>query len=158
VFLRGEELDPDINPVEYYPPLFGVEGQRYGEGYNWDAGCGEREGKERAKYKCLSDPESARSEWKDETHTVPQYGNNYSAMSQHHPATPHHDATTPGRHPATQHDSSSLTPQTTPRTAAHRRLVKDQLKKLSVQGGRAGQATQPYAEAAHRQHTGQAHM
>jgi hypothetical protein len=70
VFLRGEELDPDINPVEYYPPLFGVEGQRYGEGYNWDAGCGEREGKERAKYKCLSDPESARSEWKDETPTI----------------------------------------------------------------------------------------
>jgi hypothetical protein len=40
VFLRGEELDPDIMPVEYYPPIFGGVGVSVGVERMVVGGCG----------------------------------------------------------------------------------------------------------------------
>jgi hypothetical protein len=147
VFLGCEEVDPNVVPVQYYAPLSGVEvgkgqeqeeeeeGGEYGEepyckdGDGFDA---EEEGKRNSEHKDISDPESLCSEWRNEMrnlYTSQRYDYEYSPTLQHCRTTRHHE-TTPEHCTAAQHDA---TLQMTPRSAAHRDLVRDQLKKLPVQ-------------------------
>lgn len=104
-FLHGEEFDPDVVPVEYYSPLFDPVK---------DEEKREREKREiqEALYaeddKALSDPESETEYWRGE-------GDVYA---------------TPKRRGHKAADEDTTPQQMTPRTAAHKKLVRDQLKKV----------------------------
>jgi hypothetical protein len=156
VFLRGEELDPDVNPVEYYPPppVFGDdhdvpsdEGEEYEDQTTYSEGGHELEGGDReATYKALSDPDSLRSEWRANPPAQKHYAyppapasaqystrsqNQVSAQKPNFSPIPRHE--TPDAYPATPRNTFSPSPQMTPGTAAHRNLVRDQLRNLAVQ-------------------------
>jgi hypothetical protein len=154
VFPPGEELDPHVNSVQYYAPLFGGEMTRQrkenGMGHDEHEEYNERgyedetaPGPERG-YKALSDPDSLRSEWRAYPPAAEHFA--YSpAPTSAHPSTPfqHHAAAqypdySPTTHlepPVTPHNNHVLSPQMTPRTAAHRDLVTAQLRQLpQVQG------------------------
>jgi hypothetical protein len=155
VFLRGEELDPDVNPVEYYAPGFGGEmaqqGQeRDGMGYSQDniyeqdpvSYSDEKRGENAERvYKALSDPDSLRSEWRASPPTTQHFA--YSpAPTSAHASTPYQNDVvaqypdySPMTHlepPGTPHNQYALSPQMTPRMAAHRDLVRDHLRHLAV--------------------------
>jgi hypothetical protein len=114
-FLHGDELDPDIVPVEYYaPPMDPEEDRREREGRE------KKDEEERVKLeekmereKELSDCESETEYWRGEHAGIQGAGNGY--------ATPKQGGTVAQQ-------------QITPRTAAHKRLVRDQLKKVPKQG------------------------
>ncbi|KAF1920707.1 hypothetical protein BDU57DRAFT_534460 [Ampelomyces quisqualis] len=101
-FLGGEELDPDIVPVQYYPPLF-------------DPAEDQREKEEEALYtedhKALSDADSETGFWcaGGDAYAKPK-GGGHKAASEN--ITPH---------------------KMTPRKAAHKSLVRRQLKELPKQ-------------------------
>jgi hypothetical protein len=155
VFLRGEELDPDVNPVEYYAPLFGGEKTRReqkgdGMGYSQDnmyeqgpLSYSEEEqgGNDERVYKALSDPDSLRSKWRATPPTTQHFA--YSpAPTSAQASTPYQNNVvaqypgySPSKHlepPVTPHNQYVLSPRMTPRTAAHRDLVRDQLRQLAV--------------------------
>jgi hypothetical protein len=116
VVLRGETLDPDINTVAYYPPRFDTNELPREEGKPKDYVISTAS---------LSDPDSLTSEW--------QY--NFADMLDDGCAGYVQQDVCP----AVLQDNY-VQPQMTPRTAAHRNLVQDQLKKLPF----VGHAVQPY--------------
>lgn len=155
VYLRGEELDPDIHPVKYYAPLFDnhklkaeLREVKREEQENRAKGKREVEDDDNERgdevvrdYKALSDPESLTSEWRQNDDYPAAFHDNQ------HPASHHKDEvyTSPAQHiftpttlhPTPHHNTYSLTPNvatpdTTPRTAAHRTLVQEQLDKLEA--------------------------
>jgi hypothetical protein len=160
VFLRGAELDPDIVPVTYYPPLFDVDKlpkEEEQKGYVPSAAS-------------LSDPDSETSEWRrngdeveeekagygegdrfteqvqQDAHTPtlrvqqdtprPMQQDTYTPRAQQEAYTPHVQQN--AYSPAPQ--NTFLYPQMTPKTAAHRNLVHNQLKTLPF----GGQMVQPH--------------
>jgi hypothetical protein len=166
VFLRGEELDPDVNLVEYYAPRPGGDMAQQGQqadgmGYSLDnmyeqgpMSYSEEEqgGNGKRVYKALSDPDSLRSEWRASPPTTQHFA--YSpAPTSAHASTPYQNdavAQYPDYSPETQleppgtpHNQYALSPQMTPRTAAHRDLVRDQLRQLAVAPQTQVRATAP---------------
>jgi hypothetical protein len=163
VFLRGEELDPDVNPVEYYPPppVFGNDQEVQGNdgGEFEEQGVSEEDqttyseggyvmnGADReATYKALSDPDSLRSEWRAIPPAPQHYAYSPTPASTHHSTPFQHHVTaqqtdfspiahpeTSDAYPTTPNNIHALSPQMTPGTAAHRNLVRDQLRNLAVQ-------------------------
>jgi hypothetical protein len=149
VFLRGEELDPEVAPVAYYPPLFDVDKlpkkEEKQKGYVPSAAS-------------LSDLDSETSEWRrdadaDEVEVEVNAGceerDRFTTQVQQDTYTPtrhvQQDVLTPTRHvqqnaysPAPQ--NTFPYPQVTPKTAAHRNLIHDQLKTLPF----GGQMVQPH--------------
>jgi hypothetical protein len=150
-FLGSKELDPDKNPVAYYPPMFGVEKAREDGremraekeakegrlGVEDGEGSGEVKGV-RGGYKALSDVDSLTSEWRCSP----------SPSSLHNNESAHH-FTPAGLHPfppqaTPEHPvNRGATPDMTPRTAAHRTLVQEQLDKLAAARRMEGQVQPP---------------
>jgi hypothetical protein len=140
-FLGSKELDPEKNPVAYYPPMFQVEKARE-DRREMRAEKGVKEGISgrqddegvRGDYKALSDVDSLTGEWR-RSPTPSSLHNNESA----------HHFTPVGLHPfppqATPRHTADrgATPDTTPRTAAHRTLVQEQLDKLAAARRMEGQ-------------------
>jgi hypothetical protein len=108
VFLHGKALDPDINPVTYYPPRF-------------DTDKLPEEEEEPKDYvpsnASLSDLHGLTSKWRYDSAAV-QDDNYTGHIQQDFSPT------------ASQDDYTQ--PQVTPRMVAHRNLVQDQLKKLPL--------------------------
>jgi hypothetical protein len=155
VFLRGEELDPDVNPLQYYAPLFGGEMTRHGQEENKMGHDEQEEYSERGYedetashpervYKALSDPDSLSSAWRASPPAPHHFAYSptppsaqHSKPYQHHVASQYPDSslTIHLEPPITPHNIHALSPQMTPRTAAHRNLVTAQLRQLpQVQG------------------------
>lgn len=130
-FLQGNQIDPNIVPVTYYPPLFDADKLAAGdaEREKEDAVVAEQESENEEKhdvegndYKALSDPDSETSEWRQDDESEFQFesgkGQEWAAPGNRmHPPPP--------------------TPST-PRTKAHRHLVREQLEKLKPRGMNEG--------------------
>jgi len=125
-FLQGDQIDPDIVPVSYYSPLFDADklAAEEEEREKEAAVAGQASEKEQVydeqdnNYKALSDPDSDTSEWRqDDDDFDLQFE---SGKGQEWAA--------PGNrmHPPP--------PPSTPRTNAHRHLVREQLEKLKPRG------------------------
>jgi hypothetical protein len=111
VFLGSVELDPDIIPVEYYPPLFDTDKLKEAHGKEEERGDKDYV----ASAASLSDPDSLTSEWRYDPSTAPQH-DSYLTPLEHetNPTVLNHTLSSP----------------VTPKTAAHRNLVQNQLNNL----------------------------
>jgi hypothetical protein len=140
-FLGGRELDPDKNPVEYYSPLFDLdEAKEDMKGVQKNKRAGTAGQEERPNldidvedYKALSDPDSLTSEWRRTLSPSSPYEND--ELAQHFTQAGSHFFQATPQHPIHR----DATPDTTPRTAAHRTLVQEQLDKLAAARRMEGQ-------------------
>ncbi|KAH7087988.1 hypothetical protein FB567DRAFT_591411 [Paraphoma chrysanthemicola] len=156
-FINDEELDPDIAPVTFYAPTHEADTLRFHHAHLENIGREaskhrinnhqEADNQVASDYDptmgSLSDPDSLTSEWR----LGPSWSSPYPDPSQSHIYTadypyqytypshgPHTSAPDSGQveHPPShvQAGGQDVAPDMTPRTAAHRTLVRDQLKNL----------------------------